>query len=65
MTKKGKAKPIAVSMYADEWQELIKLLNATMNVLDTEGSEYASFKGMVGHIVNQTSVRNPEADRDG
>lgn len=55
-TKKG-AKPIAVSMYEDEWQELIRLLDATMDALETNGSEYVAFKAMIGHIENQTSIR--------
>ena len=59
MSTKKEAKPIAVSMYEDEWLELIKLLDATMDALETKGSEYVAFKAMIGHIENQTSIRSP------
>ena len=56
----GKAEqPISVAMYEDEWQELLKLLGATLDALDAKGSEYSAFKSMIGHIENQTSIRSP------
>jgi hypothetical protein len=60
--KAGKAEPeepILVAMERDEWEKLIELLDATLDALDTKGSDYAVFKGMIGHIENQTTVHSP------
>ena len=65
-TRAGKAEEaISVSMYEDEWQELLKLLDATLDALDTKGSEYSTFKSMIGHIENQTSIHRPDSLKDG